>query len=66
MQHAIRRKTHTDLAVTESTSIAKIPWKPIPASTESSEEDSTALSVLNASEYVNGKNIYNLKTNKLI
>ncbi|CAH1103142.1 unnamed protein product [Psylliodes chrysocephalus] len=58
MQHAIRRKTHTDLAVTESTSIAKIPWKPIPASTESSEEDSTALSVLNASEYVNGQGFY--------
>ncbi|CAG9855228.1 unnamed protein product [Phyllotreta striolata] len=47
MQHAVRRKSSTDLAVSESTKIAKIPWKPIAASTEGNKADSTALSVLN-------------------
>lgn len=54
MQDILHGKTSNELAVTESTSITKIPWKPIPASSELTEEDSTALSVLNLSEYVNG------------
>ncbi|KAL1492916.1 hypothetical protein ABEB36_011082 [Hypothenemus hampei] len=49
---------YMELMPAESQSIAKIPWKPIPASAESTEDDSTALSVLNNSEYVNGNGYY--------
>ncbi|KAJ8970001.1 hypothetical protein NQ314_001430 [Rhamnusium bicolor] len=58
MQNILHGKTNNNLVVTESTSIAKIPWKPVPASSESTEDDSTALSVLNLSEYVNGNGYY--------
>nr|XP_023011887.1 eukaryotic translation initiation factor 2-alpha kinase [Leptinotarsa decemlineata] len=58
MQRAIRGKISSNVEVSESRSIAKIPWKPIPASAEKPEEDSTALSVLNGSEYVNGQGFY--------
>lgn len=54
MQDILHSKAYNELVVAESTSITKIPWKPIPASSEMTEEDSTALSVLNLSEYVNG------------
>ncbi|CAH1153719.1 unnamed protein product [Phaedon cochleariae] len=57
-RNGLRGITGSEVEVTESTSIAKIPWKPIPASTETTEDDSTALSVLNASEYVNGLGFY--------
>ncbi|KAJ8923794.1 hypothetical protein NQ315_010376 [Exocentrus adspersus] len=58
MQDVLHGKANNELAVTESSSITKIPWKPIPASSEVVEEDSTALSVLNLSEYVNGNGFY--------
>ncbi|XP_057656757.1 eukaryotic translation initiation factor 2-alpha kinase [Diorhabda carinulata] len=58
MVNAIRSQLSRRVTVTEDTSIAKIPWKPIPASRVHNEEDSTALSVLNASEYVNGQGFY--------
>ncbi|XP_072402239.1 eukaryotic translation initiation factor 2-alpha kinase [Diabrotica undecimpunctata] len=59
LQNAIlNRRSGTNIVVAESKSIAKIPWKPIAASTTNTEEDSTALSVLNASEYVNGQGFY--------
>lgn len=57
MQAILERKPNIDLVI-ESSNVAKIPWKPIPASTQTTEEDSTALSVLNESEYVNGKKFY--------
>nr|CAH7751849.1 unnamed protein product [Callosobruchus chinensis] len=44
--------------IAETSSIVKIPWKAIPASTEVVEDDSTALSVLNGSKYVNGHGFY--------
>ncbi|CAG9759267.1 unnamed protein product [Ceutorhynchus assimilis] len=58
MQHLLQGRPHTQLIPAESHSIAKIPWKPVAASTESTEDDSTALSVLNNSEYVNGNGYY--------
>lgn len=38
-----------------ATNLAKIPWKPISASNIVTEDDSTAISVLYSSAYVNGK-----------
>ncbi|KAG5899731.1 hypothetical protein JTB14_030119 [Gonioctena quinquepunctata] len=58
MLSVIRGKASSTMTVAESRSIAKIPWKPVPASTEVAEDDSTALSVLNGSEYVNGQGFY--------
>ncbi|KAJ8965481.1 hypothetical protein NQ317_017182 [Molorchus minor] len=58
MQDILSKKSSTNISVSESTSITKIPWKPIPASTGPAEDDSTALSVLNLSEYVNGNGYY--------
>lgn len=58
MVNAIRSQLSARVTVVEGTSIAKIPWKPISASPADTEEDSTALSVLNASEYVNGQGFY--------
>lgn len=58
MEKLLSGKPHTDVIVTESTSIVKIPWKPIKASTELFEDDATALSVLNGSDYVNGHGFY--------
>lgn len=58
MQHLLRGQPNVDIPPAESSSITKIPWKPIAASTESTEDDSTALSVLNNSEYVNGNGYY--------
>ncbi|XP_060516422.1 eukaryotic translation initiation factor 2-alpha kinase isoform X2 [Cylas formicarius] len=58
MQNILQRQQHSDLMVAETSSLAKIPWKPISASAEKTEEDSTALSVLNNSEYVNGNGYY--------
>ncbi|XP_076261905.1 pancreatic eIF-2alpha kinase isoform X1 [Rhynchophorus ferrugineus] len=59
MLNVLQSHVSTALTSAEDTSITKIPWKPIPASSEiSSEDDSTALSVLNNSEYVNGNGYY--------
>lgn len=58
MQHLLRGQPHVEIAPAESHSITKIPWKPVAASTESTEDDSTALSVLHNSEYVNGNGYY--------
>ncbi|KAH1029539.1 eukaryotic translation initiation factor 2-alpha kinase [Dendroctonus ponderosae] len=58
MQHVLQERHNTDLVPAESNSITKIPWKPISASSQSTEDDSTALSVLNNSEYVNGNGYY--------
>lgn len=51
----------TNNEILESQSLSKIPWKPVVASGSASdtalvpsEVDSTALSILYASEYVNG------------
>ncbi|CAH1964479.1 unnamed protein product [Acanthoscelides obtectus] len=44
--------------IVETSSIMKIRWNAIPASTEVTEDDSTALSVLNGSKYVNGHGFY--------
>lgn len=58
MQHLLRGQPNVEIPPAESSSITKIPWKPIAASTESTEDDSTAVSVLNNSEYVNGNGYY--------
>ncbi|XP_018578917.1 eukaryotic translation initiation factor 2-alpha kinase [Anoplophora glabripennis] len=58
MQDILHGQANNDLAVTESTSITKIPWKPISASSKVTEDDSTALSVLNLSEYANDNGYY--------
>lgn len=50
---------HTNVKVVESQSLAKIPWKPYPAvaldDKPSDYDQSSALSVLYSSEYINGK-----------
>ncbi|XP_050314345.1 eukaryotic translation initiation factor 2-alpha kinase [Anthonomus grandis grandis] len=58
MQALLLERQYAELTPAESNSLAKIPWKPISASTESTEDDVTALSVLNNSEYVNGNGYY--------
>lgn len=58
VQELLYRKPNSNNIVTESTSIAKIPWKPIRASTDIIEDDATAVSVLNGSDYVNGHGFY--------
>lgn len=58
MQSILKSHTGTELIEAESTSLTKIPWKPISASNEITEDDSTALSVLHNSEYVNGNGYY--------
>lgn len=62
MLNAVEVEQHsTNKGIVESQSLAKIPWKPVVASSSASdtvlvpsEVDSTALSILYASEYVNG------------
>jgi hypothetical protein len=44
--------------ITETRSLGKIPWKPISASGLLTEDDSTSISVLYSSEYVNGNGYY--------
>lgn len=58
MQNLLQGRHNTELMPAESNSITKIPWKPISASSQATEDDSTALSVLNNSEYVNGNGYY--------
>lgn len=58
MLNVLHNRASVALTPAEDTSITKIPWKPIPASSETTEDDSTALSVLNNSEYVNGNGYY--------
>lgn len=63
MLDIIQSNVHPQLDVrSNSKSITKIPWKPIPASsgaiTKTGEQDVTALSVLYNSEYVNGNGYY--------
>lgn len=63
MLDIIQSSVHPQLDVrSNSKSITKIPWKPIPASsgaiTKTGEQDVTALSVLYNSEYVNGNGYY--------
>ncbi|XP_066247464.1 eukaryotic translation initiation factor 2-alpha kinase [Euwallacea similis] len=58
MQALLHGGHHTELVPAESNSITKIPWKPVSASAQSTEDDSTAISVLNNSEYVNGNGYY--------
>ncbi|KAJ8949152.1 hypothetical protein NQ318_012900 [Aromia moschata] len=58
MQEVLHSNINTNIVVAESTSIAKIPWKPIPAAIGAADDESTALSVLNLSEYVNGNGYY--------
>ncbi|XP_044766134.1 eukaryotic translation initiation factor 2-alpha kinase [Coccinella septempunctata] len=58
MQNMLERKSHQDVAVVESKSLSKIPWKPIPASSMIEEDDSTALAVLYGSTYVNGNGYF--------
>ncbi|KAB0801166.1 hypothetical protein PPYR_05520 [Photinus pyralis] len=58
-------------SVIESQSLAKIPWKPVPAVLEidgidNDTDDSTALSVLYGSEYVNGNGFYLYTDEKLV
>ncbi|KAF5303410.1 hypothetical protein FQR65_LT08252 [Abscondita terminalis] len=56
------QKTSDKDSVIESRSVTQIPWKPVPAVGMAinpvDEDDSTALSVLYASEYVNGNGYY--------
>lgn len=65
MEKLLNAKSHSEVVVTESTSIAKIPWKPIRASTDIIEDEVTALSVLNGSDYVNGHGFYFYTEDKL-
>ncbi|KAL3289494.1 hypothetical protein HHI36_022915 [Cryptolaemus montrouzieri] len=58
MQNMLVEKKHHSVAVVESTSLSKIPWKPIPASAIMLEDDSTALAVLYGSPYVNGNGYF--------
>lgn len=44
--------------ITETRSLGKIPWKPISASGLLTEDDSTSISVLYSSEYVNGEDVH--------
>lgn len=66
------RQPHSDKdSVIESQSLTKIPWKPVPAILEidgidSDTDDSTALSVLYGSEYVNGNGFYLYTDEKLV
>ncbi|GJQ68182.1 putative protein tyrosine kinase [Trypoxylus dichotomus] len=57
MLSLIDSNVHTGLEATKRKSMAKIPWKPIPASSSAilnrGEQDVAALSVLYSSEYVN-------------
>ncbi|XP_044257355.1 eukaryotic translation initiation factor 2-alpha kinase [Tribolium madens] len=50
----LQNKLQAVTAVGPPRSLGKIPWKPIPASGLVTEDDSTAISVLYSSEYVNG------------
>ncbi|XP_066152820.1 eukaryotic translation initiation factor 2-alpha kinase [Euwallacea fornicatus] len=58
MQALLHGGHHIEFVPAESNSITKIPWKPVSASAQSTEDDSTAISVLNNSEYVNGNGYY--------
>lgn len=60
MLNSLPTHRYDKVVAAESKSVAKIPWKPIPASqlaviTAEHDDSSTALSVLYSSEYVNGK-----------
>ncbi|KAK9890482.1 hypothetical protein WA026_010563 [Henosepilachna vigintioctopunctata] len=63
MQNMLVEKNNHNLEVAESKSLSKIPWKPVPASTLTEEDESTGLAVLYGSPYVNG-NGYFLYTEK--
>ncbi|CAH0562470.1 unnamed protein product [Brassicogethes aeneus] len=58
MQNILQGKGSNDVVVVESKSIAKIPWKPVPAVDEDTEEGVTGLSVLHSSAYVDGKGFF--------
>ncbi|KRT78131.1 hypothetical protein AMK59_8538, partial [Oryctes borbonicus] len=62
MLDLIYTNLYTNLEVSKGKSIAKIPWKPIPASSsaiiKTGEQDIAARSVLYSSEYVNGNGYY--------
>lgn len=61
MAHMLEGVGDTEVAVAEGKSLTKIPWNPIPALSgehNRTEEDSTALSLLYSSEYINGKGYY--------